>query len=229
MTEVAEFKRGPGGRPTRAEAERRLGTLLDTAMRLFLEHGFEAVTVEEIARQAGVAKRFIYARYGDKSELFIATVEHKLFGNLEDTLHAIEPSRRGVEHGLYEFGQALIRMATQPDAVALHRLFVASAPQFPEIAKRFVERNRDRIVGEAERFLRFYVDRGEIELRHPQLMVEQFFISVIGIPQRLALLGLRESAEDQDKRLRVAVGLFINGCRSAGHQQQPLNRPLPMA
>jgi AcrR family transcriptional regulator len=97
MTELAEFKRGPGGRPTRAEAERRLGTLLDTAMRLFLQQGYEAVSVEEIAKQAGVAKRFIYARYGDKSELFVAAVEHNLLGRFEDTLHAIEPSRRGAE------------------------------------------------------------------------------------------------------------------------------------
>jgi TetR/AcrR family transcriptional regulator, mexJK operon transcriptional repressor len=215
MTELAEFKRGPGGRPTRAEAERRLGTLLNTAMRLFLQHGYEAVSVEEIAKQAGVAKRFIYARYGDKSELFAAAVEHNLLGRLEDTLQAIEPSRGGVERGLYEFGQSLIKMATQSEAVALHRLFVASAPQFPDIAKRFVERNRDRIVREAERVLRFYADRGEIELRHPQLTIEQFFISVIGIPQRLALLGLRESAEDEDRRLRVAIHLFVNGCSSS--------------
>lgn len=215
MTEVAEFKRGPGGRPTRAEAERRLGTLLDTAMRLFLEQGYEAVSVEQIAKQAGVAKRFIYARYGDKSELFAAAVEHNLLGRLEGTLQAIEPSRGGAERGLYEFGQSLIKMATQPEAVALHRLFVASAPQFPDIARRFVERNRDRIVREAERVLRFYADRGEIELQHPQLTIEQFFISVIGIPQRLALLGLRESAEDEDRRLRVAIHLFVNGCRSS--------------
>jgi TetR/AcrR family transcriptional regulator, mexJK operon transcriptional repressor len=213
MSELAEFKRGPGGRPTRAEAERRLGTLLDTAMRLFLERGYEAVSVEEIAKRAGVAKRFIYARYGDKSELFVAAVEHSLLGRLEDTLHAIAPSRRGVERGLYELGQTLIRMTTQPEAVALHRLFVSSAPQFPEVAKRFVERNRERVVKEAERVLGFYADRGEIKLRHPQLTIEQFFISVIGIPQRLALLGLRESPEDEDQRLRVAVDLFVNGCR----------------
>jgi TetR/AcrR family transcriptional repressor of mexJK operon len=106
-------------------------------------------------------------------------------------------------------------MATQPEAVALHRLFVSSAPQFPEVAKRFVERNRERMVKEAERVLRFYADRGEIELSDLQLTIEQFFISVIGIPQRLALLGLRESAEDADRRLRVAVHLFVNGCRSS--------------
>ena len=213
MTELAEFKRGPGGRPTREEAERRLGTVLDTAMRLFLERGFEAASVEEIAKQSGVAKRFIYARYGDKAELFIAAAEQNLLGRLEDTLHAIEPSRRGVERGLYELGRKMVTMVVQPEAIALHRLFVSSAPQFPDVAKRFVERNRERVFGMVEHVLRFYADRGEIELRQPQLMIEQFFISVIGIPQRLALLGMRESAEDEDRRLRLAVRLFVNGCQ----------------
>ena len=51
MTEVIEFKRGPGGRPTRAEAERRHAALLETAMRLFLERGYEPVSIEEAIRQ----------------------------------------------------------------------------------------------------------------------------------------------------------------------------------
>jgi TetR/AcrR family transcriptional repressor of mexJK operon len=212
MTEIAEFRRGPGGRPTRAESERRLANLLETAMRLFLERGYEAVSVEEIAKQSGVAKRFIYARYGDKSELFAAAIEQNILGRLEDALHAIEPSRRGVERGLYELGQKLIEMALQPEGVTLHRLFVSSAPLFPDIAKRFVERNRERAVKQVERVFRFYADRGEIELSHPQLMIEHFLISVIGIPQRLALMGIRESAEEQDQRLRVAVRLFVRGC-----------------
>ncbi|MGO4713542.1 TetR/AcrR family transcriptional regulator [Bradyrhizobium sp. 2TAF24] len=182
-------------------------------MRLFLERGFDATSVEEIAKQAGVAKRFIYARYGDKAELFIAAAEHSFLGSLEDTLHAIKPSHRGVERDLYEFGQKWVTMALQPEAIALHRLFVSSAPQFPDIAKRFVERNRERALGPVEHMFRFYADRGEIELQHPQLMIEQFFISVIGIPQRLALMGIRESAEDEDRRLRMAVRLFVNGCR----------------
>ena len=83
MTEVIEFKRGPGGRPTRAEAERRHAALLETAMRLFLERGYEPVSVEEIAKQAGVAKRFFYARYADKSALFVAAVEHNFQGRMQ--------------------------------------------------------------------------------------------------------------------------------------------------
>ena len=61
--EPIEFKRGPGGRPTREEAERRHRVLLATAFRLFLEKGWDGVSIEEISRQSGVAKGFIYARY----------------------------------------------------------------------------------------------------------------------------------------------------------------------
>ncbi len=65
--ETGEFKRGPGGRPTQAEAKRRHVALLETAMQVFLERGLDAASIEEIAKQAGVAKRFLYARYRDKS------------------------------------------------------------------------------------------------------------------------------------------------------------------
>ena len=211
MGEAEEFRRGAGGRPTRAEAQRRLENLLDTAMRLFLVRGYEAVSVEEIAKQAGVAKRFIYARYDDKSEVFVAAIQHAFLGRFEGVLRGFEPSRRGVEGDLLDLGRKMLDVALQPEAVALHRLFIASAPLFPDLAKRFVERNRERALREVERVFLFHAERGEIELPEPQLTIEQFFISVVGIPQRLALLGLREGPEEQDRRLRLAVGLFVRG------------------
>ena len=182
-------------------------------MRLFLERGLEPVSVEEIARQAGVAKRFIYARYADKAALFVAAVEHNFQGRME-ALHAIEPSPRGPEWGLHELARALLEMTLQPDALALHRLFMSAAPQFPDLVKRMVDRKRQRGVKEIERVLQFYADRGEIERHDPQWLTEQFFISTIGIPQRLALAGIRETPYEEARRLRLAVNLFVNGCRA---------------
>jgi AcrR family transcriptional regulator len=213
MIEVIEFKRGPGGRPTRAEAERRHAALLETAMRLFLERGYEPVSIEEIAKQAGVAKRFIYARYADKAALFVASAEHNFQGRME-ALQAIEPSPRGPEWGLHELARALLEMTLQPDALALHRLFMSAAPQFPDLVKRMIDRKRQGGIKEIERVLRFYGERGEIELHDPQWLTEQFFISTIGIPQRLALAGIRETPYDEARRLRLAVNLFVNGCRA---------------
>jgi hypothetical protein len=118
-----------------------------------------------------------------------------------------------VELGLVEFGQTLLDIALQPDSLALHRLLISAAPRFPDLAKLFIARNRKRGAEEVERVLSFYADRGQIELPDLRLMAEQFFIAVVGIPQRLALLGLREAPAAEKRRLQGAVRLFLNGCR----------------
>ena len=54
----------PGvGRPTRAQQEQRHEELLNVALDIFLERGFEQATMEEIAIQVGMSKRTVYARY----------------------------------------------------------------------------------------------------------------------------------------------------------------------
>src|SRR5262249_36970899 len=225
--EAAEFRRGPGGRPTREEAQRRHAALLTTAIRLFLKRGFEAVSIEEIAKLAGVAKRFLYARYRDKAELFVAAIEHCFADRLE-MLQAFEPPPGRAEVGLVQLGRRLLDLALQPQALALHRLFITTRPRFPELAKLFIERNRHRIAAEGMRVLGAYVESGEIEIDDQQLMAEQFFISIVGIPQRLALLGLREPPAAEQRRLRAAVRLFLDGCRTRRpHGRAGARRPVP--
>src|SRR5271163_1275640 len=72
--ETAPFRRGPGGRPAREEALRRHQALLDAAGRLFLAGGLSGTSIDAIAAEAEVAKRFIYARYADKGALFVAAI-----------------------------------------------------------------------------------------------------------------------------------------------------------
>ena len=209
--EHGEFKRGPGGRPTREEAERRHRSLLATAFRLFLEKGWDGVSVEEISRQSGVAKGFIYARYTDKGALFVEAIE-RLMADAIGTLHLAEPLPDDVEQGLYAFGRKLLDLVLQPEALAFHRQFIADAGRFPELAKLFVERNRllDMII----EVLRTYADRGAIKLSDPRTMAEHFAILVVGIPRMLALLVGREPPAEEERRLRAAVRLFLDGCRA---------------
>src|SRR5215831_16336781 len=159
--EHGEFKRGPGGRPTREEAERRHRGLLATAFRLFLEKGWDGVSVEEISRQSGVAKGFIYARYADKGALFAEAIE-RLMADVMGTLQVAEPLPDDAEEGLYGFGRKLLDAALRPEALAFHRQFIAEAGRFPELVKLFLTRNRVRdLIVEV---LQNYADRGAIEL-----------------------------------------------------------------
>ena len=210
--ENSGFKRGPGGRPTREEAERRHRDLLATATRLFLEKGWDATSVDEISRVSGVAKRFIYARYPDKAALFIGAVE-RFIGEQIGALHSPAPPPADVEAGLVAFGVRLLELALRPDVLAFQRLFIAQAPRFPDLTKLFVERNRQRNLGEIARVLAAYLDRGAIE-GDLEMRAEQFFILVVGIPQRLAMLVGREPRQAEERRLRAAVRLFLYGCRS---------------
>ena len=208
--EHGEFKRGPGGRPTREEAERRHRSLLATAFRLFLEKGWDGVSVEEISRQSGVAKGFIYARYPDKAALFVGAIE-RLMSDAVGTLHLAEPLPEDVEQGLYEFGRKFLDIVLRPDALAFHRQFIAEAGRFPELAKLFIARNRARDL--ILNVLQTYADRGAIALRDPHLTAEHFAILVVGIPRMVALLVGREPPAEEERRLRAAVRLFLDGCR----------------
>jgi AcrR family transcriptional regulator len=53
----------------------RTSTLLDAARRVFGKSGFEAATIDEIARQAGVAKGTVYLYYRSKRSIYWAAVQ----------------------------------------------------------------------------------------------------------------------------------------------------------
>ena len=45
-----------------------------TAMELFLEHGFDAVTMDQIAQQAGVSRRSLFRYFGTKEDLVLGNL-----------------------------------------------------------------------------------------------------------------------------------------------------------
>jgi AcrR family transcriptional regulator len=211
--EPGVFKRGRGGRPTRGEAERRHRHLLATATRLFLEKGLEGTSMDEISRRSGVAKRFIYSRYPDKAALFVGVVE-RFRENLLGEMQSLGPLPEAVDEGLVAFGGRLLDLALRPQALAMHRMFIAATIRFPGLVQLFSERARQQGVADIVRVLSAYAERGALQLAEPELMAELFFILTVGMPQRLGLLGIREPPPDEERRLRAAVGLFLDGCRA---------------
>jgi hypothetical protein len=100
----------------------------------------------------------------------------------------------------------------KPEALAFHRLFIAEAPKFPGLAKHFIARNsmRDLIAG----VLADYGDRGALAPEDGRMRAEHFAILVVGVPRTLALLVGREPPAEEERRLRAAVRLFLDGCRA---------------
>jgi AcrR family transcriptional regulator len=69
-TEVQEQRR-PGARKD-PEADR---LILETAHRLLRERGYDRLTIDAVAREAGVARTTVYRRYRDKADLVSAAIQ----------------------------------------------------------------------------------------------------------------------------------------------------------
>jgi AcrR family transcriptional regulator len=69
--ESTELRRLPGGRKD-PEADR---LILETTHRLLREQGYDRLTVDAVARDAGVARTTVYRRYRDKADLVSAAIE----------------------------------------------------------------------------------------------------------------------------------------------------------
>ena len=61
---------------TRAKSkERNRQKILESAMNLFRERGFEAATLRDIAKDAGLSTGALFANFNDKNEIFVTVVE----------------------------------------------------------------------------------------------------------------------------------------------------------
>ncbi|MEI8256045.1 MAG: helix-turn-helix domain-containing protein, partial [Deltaproteobacteria bacterium] len=65
---------GPVGGKRDGNRQRRTKGLSDAGLRLFLTHGIELVTIDDIVREAGVAKGSFYRYFEDKADLVDALV-----------------------------------------------------------------------------------------------------------------------------------------------------------
>lgn len=138
--------RGSAGRPPSRRKGEVDARILESATRLFLRHGFEGTSCDQVAADAHAGKASIYARYANKTALFHAVVDAnlgRLFSGMEE-----QTARQGVSQPVRERLQLaatrIVEAALSADAVALLRLLVAETPRFPEL-RLDAERIRQRI------------------------------------------------------------------------------------
>ena len=127
----------PAGRPRAADLEARNNNLIHTAGQLFLKMGYGKVSLELIAREAHVAVRTIYVKFGGKAGLF----KEVLIANRDRFIspHQMETDPRPIKEVIEEFSEHFLSMITAPEALEVQRMVVAEAKNNPELAHSFYE------------------------------------------------------------------------------------------
>jgi AcrR family transcriptional regulator len=120
------------GRPPREHAGQVEERILDAAGRLFLEHGFQGASVDEIAEAASAGKPTIYARFPNKQALFTAVVERLVRRNT--SLYAPSCTGASIEKQLDALATVILARILAPETIGLIRVAVAEARRFPDLA-----------------------------------------------------------------------------------------------
>jgi TetR/AcrR family transcriptional repressor of mexJK operon len=126
------------GRPRAADKEAREQALVHTAAQLFLEKGYSKVSLEMIAREAHVAVRTIYVKFGGKAGLFSAAITRGRARFFSDMAN-LETDTRSMEEILGDYALRFLELVSQPGFVNLHRMVIAEARTTPELAETFFD------------------------------------------------------------------------------------------
>jgi AcrR family transcriptional regulator len=197
--------------------------VLDIAQQHFLKLGYSGASLEGIARDAGVAKKTLYQRYGSKHGLF-----KTIFENL-GRAWAAELSDMAVGSGkpdleLEAIALRLLEVGTTSEMVGLYRLVLIEAHRFPELVHESYEKGHGPPSTQPlANYLRAAVSDGILRIDDVDLAAEQFTHLVLsGVRGRL-LLGAaqRPSAAERSRIARQAVEIFLRGCMA-----EPANGPI---
>jgi AcrR family transcriptional regulator len=85
-------------KPPRMSADQRREQLLDTTKAIVSEHGFHAVSIEAVAREAGITRPIVYGHFSDLPGLLEALVEReteRALAQLDERRVLPEDLRRG--------------------------------------------------------------------------------------------------------------------------------------
>jgi AcrR family transcriptional regulator len=173
----------------RPRGESRRAQILDAALTVFLEHGYDRATIDLVVQRAGASKATIYSFFGGKEGLFEALV-----GEYAERILAGFPDVDGgiidVRAALKNIAQRYLEVVMAPDAVALWRLIVAEGPRFPGLAKDVYRVSNERLVARLAKALRTWSAGKRIRPLDADQVARQFLAVVRGDLHILALSGL---------------------------------------
>ena len=198
----------PAGRPRAADMEARMQNLLEAAARLFLEKGYSKVSLEMIAREAHVAVRTIYVKFGGKAGLFNAVIARGRSRYF--TTGDMETDRRPIEQILSDFGFSFLQLMSMPQTISMNRMVIAEAGANPELAITFNQAGP----GPMRELLKRFFARPEIRANlrgdiPPNVMVQHLLNCIVGDQLSRLLFGPETAPTEAELRQKVALGLDL--------------------
>lgn len=194
--------RAPGRPKAGADQTSAYSSILLTASRMFMEYGYEAVSLQQIASVCKVTKASIYYHFSSKPELFTAAITRMMGMGMEQT--ALRLSEPGTLHERLVSVAAAKMQQSHVDTETMMREANAylSTEQLAQIREA-----EHRIFEVLATHFQREMDNGYLRQGNT-LLLAQAFTSLLMLANREDVRHMHETIAELAQEL---VGLFLNG------------------
>jgi AcrR family transcriptional regulator len=183
--------------------------ILEAAKSMFLDQGYGAVSMDAIARTAGVSKATLYAHFSSKDKLFAACVQAHCRAAAQVLVDVdVAPDIRTV---LTDVSKRFMALILDPVSLAIHRVVIAECVRFPELGRVFYESGPLIVRGSVAKYLASADRAGIVRVPDPNLAAMHLFGMLKGDLHLAGILniGAPPTQAEIDAAVAVAVETFL--------------------
>jgi TetR/AcrR family transcriptional regulator, mexJK operon transcriptional repressor len=159
MTENSPARRGRPVDPALSEK------IVDVACNLFGELGFQATTMDKVARDAKISKLSIYKHFENKDALFSAAIAARCQSFAPQSL--FEGVQGTAEEQLLAVGTSLLRLLLSPDVRSVREMIASDKTNQARLTRLYFEAGPVRFLSQIEKLLRHLHDSQALSVPNP--------------------------------------------------------------
>lgn len=189
---------------------RKRRQILDGARQVFHAKGFDAASMNDIARVAGVSKGTLYVYFENKEQLFVEIIFEEKSADLWPLME-IDHENHDVSTVLNHFGQEFLKLLTRPHYVGAMRTVFSIVERMPHIGADYYSRGPEVCLGKLAAYFAAQVKAGVLEIEDCKLAAQQFMdLSQAGILRRLLFNAAPTPSEAEiAQQVSAAVKFFL--------------------
>ncbi|AWU95998.1 TetR/AcrR family transcriptional regulator [Azospirillum ramasamyi] len=190
--------------------------ILAAAREVFLELGYAATSMDQVAQQARVSKTTLYTRFPSKEELYTAVI-------------SAECERRGLRFAaemfdglplreiLVQVGRRFVDLVWSEAAIRVHQSVAGEATRMPLAAQLYFQAGPEQGIASFVALFTRLAERGVIATDDPAFVARQFLAVLQGGSYCQLVLGLcpRPTEEERYAFVDKAIDLFLHGVAPA--------------
>ncbi|QDZ40848.1 TetR/AcrR family transcriptional regulator [Euhalothece natronophila Z-M001] len=180
-----------------AYSEQKKKEILTVATDLFIERGYDGVSIDAIVKEVGGSKSNIYNYFGGKEGLFRAIVED-VSEQILSPLKQAEVENLPLKEGLTAIGKQAMSIILSDRAIGLLRIVIAQSRKFPEVAQLFFQvgpKTRCKLLVE---YIEQQQAQGKIKPCDSYQAATQFIGMFLGFHQLQRVLGITSNPTEEE-------------------------------